>query len=259
MNEHYRPALPESSPSYVLGLQLHRVGVDEIHQFIHQVIVLNQQALVLNLNVHCVNLALKTPWLKDFVNSAQLVFCDGDGVRWGARCLGINPPPKVTYNVWILQLAAFCEQHGHSLYFLGSKPGVAELAKQNLLTRFPKLKILGTHSGYFDKEGPGSEEVIGKINQLAPDILVVGFGMPVQEKWLEQNWKRLKVHIFLNGGAVFDYASGKLAKAPGWMIRHHMEWLYRLYQEPKRLFNRYVVGIPYFFWQIIKETLRKRK
>jgi len=236
------------------------VDVWTLHQYIERVISRGEKALVLNLNVHCVNLALRHAWLADFLNQAQLVFCDGDGVRLGLRILGVEPPPKITYNEWMWELAGFCAEKGFSLYFLGAKPGVADEAAQKLKARYPGLSILGASHGYFQKEGEENAGVVDTINRLKPDILVLGFGMPAQEKWLETHFRDLQVHIFLSGGAVFDYVAGRLKKAPAWMVRAHMEWLYRLGQEPRRLFKRYVIGNPLFLYRILRERIiRGRK
>jgi len=259
MNPPY-PAAPKKTGFYrFLGLSLHPVDVEEVHSFIAEVVKKGEQALVLNLNIHCVNLASAQPWLRSFLNEAQLVFCDGDGVRWGLRLLGLNPPPKITYDRWIWQLAEFADRRGLRLYFLGARPGVAEEAALKLKSRFPSLQVVGCHHGYFDREGPENEKVIEKINLLTPDILIMGLGMPVQEKWLCENWKWVRAHVFLTGGAVFDYASGGARRAPPWMIRCHLEWFYRFLQEPRRLFARYFLGIPYFFLRVFLEGLKKEK
>ncbi len=255
--------MPEANPDRpetlkVLGLQHHRVGVEEIHRFIGRTIRLGGKALILNLNIHCVNLALRNPWLKEFMNQAALVFCDGDGVRWGLKILGEDPPPKITYDRWIWQLAEFCSREGYRIFFLGAKPGTAAEAARPLQARFPKLQIAGTHHGYFEKTGAENERVIEEVNHARADILVVGFGMPLQEKWLSENWRKINACVFLNGGAVFDYASGALKRAPAWMIQAHLEWLYRFFQDPKRLFIRYALGNPYFFYRIFLEKMTRK-
>ena len=236
-----------------LGIPVHPVGVEEVHAFIDEVIREKTQALVLNVNIHCINLSLKEPWLRDFLRKAQLVFCDGDGVRLGLKILGLNPPPKITYDRWIWELAQFSERRRFRLFFLGAKPGVAEEAALKLKMRYPGLQIAGVQDGYFNRAGKENEKVIEKINRLAPDILVMGLGMPVQEQWLSENWKKVRAHVFLTGGAVFDYASGRAKRAPRWMIRSHLEWFCRFLQEPRRLFARYFLGIPYFFFRVFLE------
>ena len=242
----------------ILGLTLHLADVADVHRYISKVIHEGKQAAVLNLNIHCVHLALKLKWLQDCINSAQLVFCDGDGVRWGAKLLGLAVPTKITYDRWIWQLAEYCEQRQHSLFLLGAKPGVSEDAARKLREKFPRLIIKGTHHGYFKHDGNEEEAVNQIINDSKPDILVVAFGMPLQEKWLMKNARKLNVHVFLNGGAVLDYASGRAKRAPAWMIRANLEWLYRLIQEPKRLFLRYAVDIPYFFIRVVYEIFTGR-
>lgn len=243
---------------FILGLQLHPVGVSEVHSYVERVIRSNEKALVLNLNIHCVNLAVRSPWLAEFINQAQMVFCDGDGVRMGLKLLNFNPPPKITYADWMWQLAAFCEKKQFSLYFLGGSPGVAEKAGRRLVQKFPSLKLAGMGHGFFKKEGPESESVVAEINRLKPDILVVGFGMPAQEEWLRKNWQSLDVHIFLTGGAVFDYLSGNLKRAPEWMLRWHLEWFFRLLQQPRRLFKRYIIGNPEFLFRVLRVKWQKR-
>ena len=101
--------------------------------------------MILHLNVHCVNLCQKYRWFRDVINKAHLVFCDGDGVRWGARMLGLLAPPKITYDRWIWQLAELAEQNGYRLYFLGGGPGVAAAAAGDRRA-IPNLQVAGTHS-----------------------------------------------------------------------------------------------------------------
>jgi len=241
-----------------LDLNIHPVTKAEVHDYIAEVVKNQQKALVLNVNIHCINLAIKHTWLRHFLNQAQIVFCDGDGVRWGLKCVGQSAPEKITYNEWIWQLAAYCEKNHLSFYFLGARPGVAEYAAEQLRGRYPSLDIMGVHDGYFLDSPKEQEKVVAEVNRLRPDILVLGLGMPKQEKWLSENWRRLNAHIFLTGGAVFDYASGKLAIAPQWMIHFHLEWLYRLCQEPRRLGMRYAWGIPSFFYHVILGLIMRR-
>ena len=240
----------------VLGLPVDCVDADDVQAFIEATVATGRKAVVSHLNIQGANLAVKHSWLGDFFRAAELVFCDGDGVRLGLKMSGHVPPPKITYNEWLWQLATFCECKGRSLYLLGGKPGVATEAAQRLAQRCPQLKIAGTQDGYFDKQGQQNRAVVERINESKPDILLVCMGMPLQERWIADNWGDLDVHVALPGGAALDYASGRLEKAPPWMIRVHLEWLYRLFQEPRRLFLRYVIGNPLFIWRVMRERLR---
>lgn len=239
----------------ILGVHVHPLTVEQLHNYLAWAIDTNQHQLVLHVNVHALNLAERQPWLHEFFNRAEIVFCDGAGVILGARILGYYIPERITYADWIWQLGEFAEQNHYSLFFLGAKPGIAEKAAARLQERFPAIQITGVQHGYFDKSAhhPENEAVIDAINSAKPDILLVGMGMPLQERWLCDNWDRVESNIALTGGAVFDYLSGELQRAPRWMTDHSLEWLGRLIIEPQRLWKRYLVGNPQFLWSVLKE------
>jgi N-acetylglucosaminyldiphosphoundecaprenol N-acetyl-beta-D-mannosaminyltransferase len=241
----------------ILGVKVHPITVDDLHARIEALIREDSHSLVLNVNVHCLNLAYREPWLRQFQNRARLVFCDGAGVMLGARILGYRIPQRITYADWMWQLAQFAEPRGLTFFFLGARPGVADKAAARLKERFPDLRILSTHHGYFDKTAGSSENgaVIQEVNAVQPNILVVGFGMPLQERWLLENWEHIEANVALTGGAVFDYVSGELRRPPGWMTDHGLEWLGRLLIEPSRLWQRYVIGNPLFLWRALKQRL----
>lgn len=241
----------------ILGVQVSSITVNEVHAYIAGIIQISQKSVILNVNVNCINLSFTLPWLRRYLNQADLVFVDGAGVMLGARLLGYKVPQRITYADWMWQLAEFAEPRGFTFFFLGARPGVAEKAARRLKERFPNLCIVGTHHGYFDKT-PGSlenEAVIQRINAVRPNILIVGFGMPLQEHWLMENWDRIEANVALTGGAVFDYVSGELRRAPRWMTDHGLEWLGRLVIEPRRLWKRYLIGNPLFLWRVLRQRL----
>ncbi|MEW6636797.1 MAG: WecB/TagA/CpsF family glycosyltransferase [Actinomycetota bacterium] len=213
--------------------------------------------LVLNVNAHCLNLLYKDSELRRFFASADVVFCDGAGVRLAARLLGRSLPERITYADWMWDLAALSEAEGLSLYLLGAAPGVAGEAAGRLKERYLGLRIAGTHHGYFDHTAgsPESEAVVRAINAARPDVLVVGMGMPLQERWLMANRKRLDVGVALTGGAAFDYVSGRLRRGPRLLTENGFEWLARLIIEPRRLWRRYLVGNPAFLTRVLRQRL----
>jgi N-acetylglucosaminyldiphosphoundecaprenol N-acetyl-beta-D-mannosaminyltransferase len=235
----------------MLGVGVDPLTVEELHAEIGRLVRSGERGLVLNANAHCLNLCYEDPKLRDFLNGAEVVFCDGAGVMLAARVLGRRLPARITYADWAWQLAAFVESEGFSLYFLGARPGVAQAAARRLKERYPTLEIVGVHHGYFDH----SEAVVEEINAAAPDILLVGLGMPLQEYWLMENWHRLDAGVALTGGAVFDYVSGKLRRGPHLLTSSGFEWLARLLIEPRRLWRRYLVGNPLFLLRVLKQRL----
>ncbi len=234
-----------------MGLRLSPANALDVLQFAGNVIREGKKAIILHLNIHGAVLALRRPWMFDFYNQASMVVCDGDGVRLGLRLLDQDPPPKIPITRWIWELAAFCEEQKFRLYLLGARKDVIAKAAEHLIETHPRLVIAGYHDGYFPKKGPENDRVISEMNETRPDVLLVCFGMPEQEKWIMRNQEKLNAKVIIPGGAVMDYVAGKLGKAPVWMVRHHLEWLFRIWQEPRRLFRRYATEIPYFLLKVL--------
>ena len=234
--------------------------VDELHQEIGRLVRGGRLGLVLNANAHCLNLCYEDPKLRDFLNGAEVVFCDGAGVMLAARMLGRRIPQRITYADWIWQLADLAAAQGFSLYLLGARPGVAREGAMRLRERYPDLEIAGVRHGYFDHSAgsPENEAVVEEIKASAPDILLVGLGMPLQERWLMENIDRLDAGVALTGGAVFDYVSGRLRRGPRLLRENGFEWLARLLAEPRRLWRRYLIGNPLFLLRVLRQRLGAR-
>lgn len=241
-----------------LGVNIDPIRVEDLLARITNFIENKKRALVLCVNIHGYNLAESESWLINCWNSSEVVFCDGAGVIWGARLLGKTIPERITYADWYWKLAKLAEERNYSLYFLGAKPGVAQRAAENLRQLHPNIRIVGLHDGYFDVT-PGSAEnelLIREINSAAPDIITVGMGMPLQERWLYDNWHRLNAYVGLTGGAIFDYVSGEVNRPPRWMTDNDLEWFGRMIIEPGRLWKRYIIGNPRFFYRVLKERFK---
>lgn len=237
----------------VLGLNIAALHAEELCTSIGQYIENNQRRQVLYLNVHGVNLCFQYPWLFDFFNNADLLFCDGAGLRVAATILGLDLPQRITLADWIWQFAKYAEPRNYQMFFLGGMPGVPENAVNVLRRRHPFLQIAGCHHGYFDKtlNSTENQRVVDMINRSQPDLLWIGFGMPIQEKWLQENWSQLDVKVAMTAGAMLDYVSGSLRRAPNWLTNNGMEWLGRLAIEPRRLWRRYLIGNPIFLKRLL--------
>ena len=246
---------------HLLGIKLTLCTRDELLEAVRGFVVGKRKALVLSGNAHSFNLAYENRWLRDFFDKADIVRLDGAGLRLGAWMMGYRTAPRMTWADFAWDLAEHCERHGISLFLLGAAHGVAAKSAQRLQARFPKLTIAGTHHGYFDKSAGAdqNEEVVRTINACSPDILIAGFGMPLQEDWLLRNFERLDVRVAFTGGAVFDYLSGELPRGPRWMCRTGFEWLARLLIEPRRLWRRYLIGNTLFLCRILQARFRKER
>ena len=251
------PSLPKAD---VLGVAIDAVSVADLHAAIARAIAEERRVTILHVNAHCLNLAWTRPWLRQYLNDAELVVCDGKGVQYAARWLGTRLPERITYADWMWQLAAWAAARGFSFYFLGGQPGIARKAAGVLQSRWPALKVAGCHHGYFDQT-PGSadnQRIVTAVNRADPDILVTAFGMPLQEQWLARHRARVRARVALAGGAAFDYLSGELARGPRFLTQHGWEWLARLCIEPRRLWRRYLLGNPLFAFRVLKQKLRSR-
>ncbi len=206
-------------------------------------------------NVHAINIAQRNREFREFLNSSDILYCDGEGIRFGARILGAVPPFRTALTHWIWDLSGLLQEKHISVYLLGGQPdGIAEAANR-LCDRYPRMKLVGYHHGFFDKSGIENDEVVELINVLKPSVLFVGFGMPDQEAWIKRNFTRLAVNAFLPCGGMIDSLAGEKIVAPEWMSENGMEWLHRFLQEPRRLWKRYLLGNPMFIFRIFLQRL----
>ncbi len=241
----------------IIGTKVSLCHEKELLDIVSQSIADRKKILVLSGNVHSFNLCYKTPWLREFFNQSDIVRIDGAGIRLGAGLLGYSTPPRMTWADLGWNLAEMAAKKGFRLFLLGAKPEVAKNAAEKLRERYPDLEIAGVNHGYFTKESghPENEAVIEKINIEKPDILLVGFGMPLQEKWVKENYENLSSNVIFTVGAAFDYISGELERAPYWMTKIGFEWLGRMFIEPVRLWRRYVIGNPFFILRVIGQRI----
>jgi N-acetylglucosaminyldiphosphoundecaprenol N-acetyl-beta-D-mannosaminyltransferase len=240
----------------IFGIRFHKLTLNELLESILRFAKSPEKQIIAHVNIKAMNLVYQLPWYRDFMNAADLVFCDGVGVVLGARLLGyaLQTRHRMTCPDWIEQLGIQCASNDVSLFLLAGFPGVAESAAQKLKDVAPALKI-SSHHGYFTKSGPENTDVIEIINDFNPDILYIGLGMPLQEKWIAENYDKIHTRLFLPLGACLDFYTGDIVRAPRWMTDHGLEWLGRILTEPRRLWKRYLVGNPLFLLRVLKQRL----
>lgn len=249
------PVVP--APVRLLDIPIHPVSPVELVAIIAAWGAGTVQRKVYNVNVHAMNLAAKTPDFQRSLQEADLVFCDGFGVKWGGRIAGVEIPYRMTPPDWIDAFAAACARTGQQVYALGDEEGVAARFQAELAARNPGYPSAGAHHGFFAKEGPENDAVIEAINASGAVHLLVGFGMPLQERWIEANAHRLKAKVFLPVGALFRWYIGAETRAPKWMTDNGLEWLGRFVQHPVRHFERYAIGNPAFLWRVFKGNFKR--
>ncbi len=189
--------------------------------------------------------------LKKAVEGASLVLPDGIGVVYGAKILGRPLKAKVGGADFAAKLLGIMGQKGKKVFLLGSKPGVAEAAADKMRELYPGLIVCGVNDGYFKDSGP----VVEKINEAAPDFLMVCLGAPKQEEWMLDNAPALNVRLMAGLGGTLDVFAGTAKRAPQWMLRLNLEWLYRLCKQPSRIGR--MMKLPAFLLAVIAQRLRK--
>ncbi len=203
---------------------------------------------VCTVNPEFIMIAQKDPNFFNVLQRADLCIPDGVGLLWAARRLGHPLPERVTGSDGVPLIAERAAREGWRLFFLGAQPGVADRAAEILMARHPGLKIVGTYSG---SPAPYEEdELVEQVNASGADILFVAYGAPVQDKWIARNLPRLRVKMAMGVGGAFDFIAGVVPRAPLWMQRLGLEWLYRLYLQPRRI--RRMLRLPRFVLAVLR-------
>jgi len=195
--------------------------------------------------------------LHEIYQRASLITADGMPLVWLSRLLPMNNslPERVTGSDLLFSVCQMAEAQHLSVGFIGAQPGVVEKAKNKLCALHPKLDVLITHSPPFgfEKNTEQSMKIIELCQTMEPDILFFGVGCPKQEKWCDKHLDQLNTGPIICVGAAFDFAAGKVNRAPNWMRTSGLEWVYRLIQEPGRLWKRYLIKDSLFLYYAIKE------
>lgn len=196
-------------------------------------------------NAHSMNLAYQDEAYSAALARADLVLNDGIGLDLAARMQGRRFPENLNGSDFTLRLLALAAEQGWTVYLYGGQPGVAASARDRLCEQIEGLEIVGVCDGYTAT----TEQVVADIRSVRADVVIVALGQPQQELWLDAHLAATGCHLGLGVGAFLDFASGRVVRAPGWMNRVGIEWLFRLVQEPGRLWRRYIVGNPLFLWR----------
>jgi N-acetylglucosaminyldiphosphoundecaprenol N-acetyl-beta-D-mannosaminyltransferase len=204
-------------------------------------------------NADCVNVACRNPEYLEALQESDLVFADGVGVRMAGEVLGQPVCDNVNGTDLFPLLAAALEHTDKRVYLLGGRPGVAEGVAQWLARHYPGVEVAGFHHGYFSPKEEA--EVIEEIRDSSAELVLVAFGAPRQELWVRRNLAKLGAKVVIGVGGLLDFYSGRIPRAPRWIRKLGMEWCYRLIQEPKRLWRRYLVGNVVFLARLAQVRL----
>lgn len=224
---------------------------DEVFRDIHNILDADVTRTIFFLNAHCFNVAQKNKEYRRSLKESDLLLNDGIGLKIGSFFTGIRFKGNLNGTDLIPKILRIAAKKGNKVFFLGGKTGVADKAAKKASKKIDHLNISGCQSGYFSKDEEGV--LINQIIEKRTDILVVGMGVPRQELWCQRNKEKLKrVKLIIAGGAILDFLSEEITRAPVWMRKTGLEWVYRLYLEPGRMWKRYLWGNLVFFYYVFK-------
>jgi N-acetylglucosaminyldiphosphoundecaprenol N-acetyl-beta-D-mannosaminyltransferase len=243
----------------VLGVWIDAVNPPRAVEAIESWIARGTRGYVCVTNVHAVMEAGRDEDLRRILNGAALTVPDGVPLVWIGK-LKREGVRRVYGPDLTLRLCARAAERGWRCFFYGGRPGVAERLAETLKLRFLGLPVVGAEAPPFRPLSAEEDaEAVARINSAAPDLVFVGLGCPKQERWMATHRDRLHAAVLLGVGAAFDFHTGSVRQAPRWMMRASLEWLFRLRQEPRRLWQRYLFYNPLFVVQVTLELLGLRR
>lgn len=238
-----------------LGLQFDNMTLNGAIEKLKQFIKEKTPHMVFTPNAALLVWAQSDGKLKKIYNESHLVTVDSWGIFYAARLLGKPIREAVSAAQLMFEFIKCAADEGYKLYFLGAKKQVVKKAVENLYQKYPTLKIVGWHDGYFDFNQDSN--IVNTIRDARPDVLLIGMSSPMKEKFVSKNLHLFNVPVCLGVGGAFDIAAGVCRLAPGWVSKIGLEWFYRLAQEPKRLWKRYLITNSVFIWLVLGEFMKR--
>jgi N-acetylglucosaminyldiphosphoundecaprenol N-acetyl-beta-D-mannosaminyltransferase len=239
----------------IFNIKVHPLHRSDFISLIKSNIENGNRMVQFGVNSATVNEATRDEKFRNVINNADLINIDGMSVVWALRSLGYKVPERVATPDLADDVLAMAEKEKFSIFLLGAREEILLLCQKKLKEIFPEMSIAGYQNGYYQTEE--ENKIIDMINTAKPDILLIGMSSPKKELFFEQYKHTLSAKYILGVGGYFDILSGHTKRAPKWMQNIGLEWVFRLVQEPRRMWRRYLIGNNKFLWIVIKEKFRK--
>ncbi|EPI05689.1 glycosyltransferase, WecB/TagA/CpsF family [Enterococcus faecalis 13-SD-W-01] len=239
------------------GIEIDSLTMSETVQVVEERICGRVPTHLLGINADKINELDRNEYYDNIVKSAEIINADGASVVLASKILNKPLPERVAGIDLMQSLLTLSNQKGYPVYFLGAKQEVVSTMVNKLKVQYEDLVISGYRDGYFDKAE--WETITDELKSLAPAIVFIGITSPVKEYLIDYFMKKGVNSVFMGVGGSFDVLSGKIKRAPVWMQVMNIEWLFRVIQEPRRLFKRYFVGNTVFIFKVLKEKISYNK
>ncbi len=238
----------------ILGVNVDKLTFGETLEKATELLKSEGASAIFTPNPEIVMMAKEDREMRDILNGADICTADGIGVVYGSKILGDAVPERVPGFDLACALLEKISKTGEGVFLFGAKPGVAEVAKQNLEEKHPGIVVSGTHDGYFKPEE--EEGIVEEINASGAKLLLVCLGAPKQEKWIAKYQSTLKVNLCMGVGGTLDVLAGIAKRAPEVFIKLNLEWAYRILKNPSRI-GRFA-ALPQFALEVLKEKYKKK-
>lgn len=241
------------------GTYISNITLNDTIDIFTQAIEQGHKKRICVIPVNCIVWASENASLQHIYNTADLALCDGVPIIWLSKLLGTPLKGRVTGLDLLPKFTQVCAQKHFSLFLLGAKPGVGTKLAEHFKASYPGLHICGTYTPpmaarFSDEE---NERMIEMINTQSPDILWVSLSAPKQDYWIAEHFDKLNAKVVIGVGGAFEVSAGLIARAPVWMQKAGLEWLFRFLQEPGRLFHRYFIEAPKIIPLILKQLFQR--
>jgi exopolysaccharide biosynthesis WecB/TagA/CpsF family protein len=246
--------LKSSRNFHVFGVEVFNSSMAEVLDDLEERLESGVKSSIGFVNADCLNKCFSHAEYHETLRAMECVYPDGIGVRLAAQMFGNGVEENINGTDLFPLLCQRLAGISHGIFLLGAREGLAEKVAENMTERYPGITFAGYQHGYFTAEN--EDDVINKINASGASVLLVALGAPQQELWLARNRDRLNVRILMGVGGLFDYYSGRIERAPVWIREIGLEWVWRLLQEPGRMWQRYVIGNPLFLYRVWRQKKR---
>lgn len=241
----------------IFNIKINPLRKAEFLSIIESGIKEGRQIAQFGVNSATINDIARNEEFRHIINNADMVHIDGMSVVWALRFFRYSVPERVATPDLADEILAMADREALSVFLFGAKEATLSICRKNIEKKYPRLKIAGSRNGYYKPEE--EESIFNIINEASPDILLLGMSSPKKELFFESYRHKIRARYILGVGGYFDILSGKIKRAPMWMQESGLEWFFRLMQEPRRLWKRYLIGINQFFLLVLRERFKNRK
>lgn len=242
----------------LLGIAFDNVTLTQtLHRF-DAMIASGQPHYVATANVDFVVRARRDPAFHRALHGAHMILCDGTPLLWASRWFGKPLCERVAGSDLVLPLLEFAAQKKFRVFFLGTTPQISDRAVENVRRQFPGIVVDNFSPPFRPLPDMDNDEIARRIRAARADIVLVAFGSPKAELWMAANYLTVGAPVMIGVGATIDFLAGHVKRAPQWMRQYGLEWIFRLLQEPRRLFRRYMTDLWHFGWTVTAEWWRQK-